>query len=65
MIKKYYLIYADEILNNDLMNQRKTIHIVKVYNDKSKYRMIIKDLDINKTMSLDISDIVKDLKKER
>lgn len=58
-----YMIEADEMGNNDLITLRKVVYNVKVYNNKSKYRMIIKDL--NKTMSLDITNIVKDLKKER
>lgn len=58
-----YMIEADEMGNNDLITLRKVVYNVKVYNNKSKYRMIIKDLD--KTISMDITNIVKDLKKER
>lgn len=58
-----YMIEADEMGNNDLITLRKVVYNVKVYNNKSKYRMIIKDL--NKTISMDITNIVKDLKKER
>ena len=58
-----YMVEVDEYDKYDLMSMRNVIYNVQVYNDKNKYRMIVKDND--KTISMDITNIVKDLKKER
>lgn len=52
---------AVEFDNNDLTSKRERIYRYNAFKDRSKYKMIIYTQD--KIISLDISDVAKELKK--